>query len=366
MSLVLIFEGRKPVVRIGRMAGQYAKPRSAPTQKLDDGTEVDTYKGDMVNGMDVTDRQPNPQRMLEGYFRSAATLNYLRTLCNGGAASLQSAGSWDMDQVLTPMLKKAYHKVVSHIVDGVSFVDVVAGSTFASIRDSVEFFVSHEGLLLEYEEALTREVAPGKFYDLSAHLIWIGDRTRHIDSGHVHFCSGIRNPIAIKVGPTTSLPDIQALVRKLNPESIPGRLTLITRFGANKVDDMLAPIVKAVQETGISVLWVCDPCHGNTQSAPNGLKTRNFADILTEIQQTMEILDSCGAHLGGVHLELTGENVTECTGGAAELRERHLSQRFRSLCDPRLNYGQSLDIAFRIGHELKKKSAVKVENESLY
>jgi len=357
MSLVLIFEGRKPVVRIGRIAGQYAKPRTAPTETLADGRVVPTYKGDMVNGAAIEEREPSPQRMLEGYYRSAATLNYLRTLCNGGAASLHAANSWDMDQVLSPHLKKAYNKVVNHIVDGVAFVDVVAGSSYASVRDSVEFFASHEGLLLEYESALTREIEPGKYYDLSGHLIWIGDRTRNIDSGHVEFCSGIQNPVAIKVGPTTSIEDAQALVRKLNPNGIPGRLTLITRFGAQKVDAMLPAIVEAVKATNIPVLWVCDPCHGNT-FASNGTKTRNFADILSEVQATISVLDRMGCHLGGVHLELTGENVTECVGGAAELGEKNLTEAFKSLCDPRLNYAQSLDIAFRIGHELKKKRSM--------
>ena len=360
MSLVLIYEGRMPIVRIGRIAGQYAKPRTAPTETLADGTVVATYKGDMVNGAAIADREPLPQRMLEGYFRSAATLNYLRTLCNGGAASLQSASSWDMGQVLSPHLKKAYSKVVSHIVDGVSFVDVIAGSSFAPIRDSVEFFASHEGLLLEYEQALTREIE-GQYYDLSAHLVWIGDRTRKIvdgrHSGHVEFCSGIQNPIAIKVGPSTSPEDAKALVRKLNQHKIPGRLTLITRFGAKKVEQSLPLIVEAVKSTGIPVVWVCDPCHGNTFAA-GGVKTRNFADILTEIQLTMSVLDGMECHLGGVHLELTGENVTECVGGAAELGEKNLGEAFKSLCDPRLNYAQSLDIAFRIGHELKKKRTI--------
>ena len=259
MSLVIIFEGRKPVVRIGRIAGQYGKPRSAPTETLPDGTVVDTYKGDMVNGIGVHERDPAPGRLLEGYFRSAATLNYVRTLCNGGAASLQDAQSWNMENIISPHLNKAYNKVVDRIVDGVAFVDVVGGSSFAPVRDFVEFFTSHEGLLLEYEEALTREVEKEKFYDLSAHLIWIGDRTRNTDSGHVEFCRGISNPIAIKVGPSSSCEGVVDLVKKLNPDSIPGRLTLITRFGAKKVESMLPPIVKAGKgyslPKGFVVFW---------------------------------------------------------------------------------------------------------------
>jgi 3-deoxy-7-phosphoheptulonate synthase len=258
-----------------------------------------------------------------------------------------------LEQVLSPHLKKAYEKVVRHIVDGVNFVDVVAGAAYAPVRDSVEFFTSHEALLLEYEEALTRQVA-NKHYDLSAHLVWIGDRTRDPESGHVEFCRGISNPVAFKVGPTATPEGVVGLVRRLNPNKIPGRLTLITRFGCGKVEQLLPPIVRAVLASGVPVLWVCDPCHGNTIVSAFKIKTRNFSDILQEVQLTMHVLQEAGTHLGGVHVELTGENVTECVGGAAELGEKNLSHCFKSLCDPRLNYAQSLDLAFRIGGELKK------------
>jgi 3-deoxy-7-phosphoheptulonate synthase len=349
MSLVLVHGLRRKVVRIGRFAGQYAKPRSADTETKN-GITLPCYRGDLVNAPEFSEaaRTPDPQRLLEGHKRSALTMNFTRGLIDGGFADLHHPEYWNLDWVQHVPHANEYRERVEAIGESLRFFETLAGQTISDFN-RVEFFTSHEALLLAAEAAQTRRVPrQSGWYNLSTHFPWIGMRTAAVDGAHVEYCRGIRNPIGVKVSPSMSIDWVLQLCEILNPDQEPGRLTLIHRMGAGKIAQHLPRLIDAVRARGHRVLWMCDPMHGNTQTAGNGLKTRAFADILSEIEQSFAIHADCGSRLGGVHLELTGEDVTECTGGARALSEDDLQRAYRSAVDPRLNYEQALELALRI------------------
>jgi len=375
MSLVMTYVGHMPVVRIARLAGQYAKPRSSNTEKVD-GKEVLSFRGDNVNSFSaIGDRNPDPDRLVSAYFHSAATLNYARAVLCGGFANLRRPEIWDFEYVKDPVVMAEYKMICANIVESLHFFDTLEST--ASMPEStlrgVNMYISHEGLLLPYEEALTRPASqygvPSstgyKYYNSGAHFLWIGDRTRQLDGAHVEYFSGIANPIGIKVGPTTKPEELVKLLDKVNPRREVGRVTLITRCGAKKVDQTLPVLITAVKGCGAPVIWSCDPMHGNTNTV-NGYKTRSYDDIFTELSRSFAIHEEMGTILGGVHLEMTGENVTECLGGSSEILGDHLPERYHTYCDPRLNYTQSLDIAFAIAkhhrnsRDKKLKSMLKI------
>lgn len=349
MSLVLVHGMRLPVVRVGRFAGQYAKPRSADTETRD-GVTLPSYRGDFINapGFDETSRRPDPRRMIKGHARSAMTMNFVRALIDGGFADLHHPEYWELGWVGRSDLAAEYHRMVDAIGDSVRFMETLSGEEVHNLN-RVDFFTSHEALLLPYEESMTREVPrQWGWFNLSTHFPWIGMRTAAADDAHVEYMRGIRNPIGIKVGPTVTPDKLLSLIDLLNPEDEPGRLTLIHRMGAAEVESKLPPLLEAVRREGRRVLWIADPMHGNTESTSNGYKTRRFANIRSELEQAFELHAASGTRLGGVHLELTGEDVTECLGGARELVEADLTRAYRSTVDPRLNYEQSLEIAMLI------------------
>ncbi len=354
MSLALVHGLGRRVVRIGRIAGQYAKPRTKDTETRD-GVTLASYRGDIINGIDFTAeaRTPNPARMLTGYERAAMTLNYIRALVAGGFADLHHPENWDLGFMdLAPMASE-YRKAVLSIGRSLDFMENILGTAPDELR-RVDFYTSHEGLLLPYEQALTRRplvktaATRDGWYCLSTHLPWIGARTAEIDGAHVEFFRGIRNPIGIKVGPDMSPAWLKELIRVLHPDDEPGRLTLIHRFGADRIEEALPPLIEAVRETGKTVLWITDPMHGNTTSTSQGYKTRSFDRILAELRAAVSIHNEMGSRLGGVHFELTGENVTECIGGARGISEADLSRAYRTQVDPRLNYEQSMEMAMLI------------------
>ena len=356
MSLVLVHGLRLPVLRVGRFAGQYAKPRSADTEVIE-GVTLPVYRGDLVNGPDFTAaaRRADPMRMVEGHARSAMTMNFVRALVEGGFADLHHSEYWDLDWVERSPLAAEYRQMVDAISDAVHFMETLAGEPIASFQ-RVDFYTSHEALLLHYEQALTRQVPrQWGWFDLSAHFPWIGMRTAALDGAHVEFCRGIRNPIAIKVGPAMHGNQLQRLIEALNPDDEPGRLTLIHRMGAGGIDQHLPRLIEAVKTTGRRVLWVCDPMHGNTEKLGSGVKTRRFANIRSELEQAFDIHAAMGTRLGGVHLELTGEDVTECMGGARDLSEADLARAYKSTVDPRLNYEQALELAMLIVRKSGRK-----------
>jgi 3-deoxy-7-phosphoheptulonate synthase len=353
MSLIIIWRVNLPVIRLARMAGQFAKPRTSPYETLPDGSRVFSFKGDNINGFDSNDREPNPDRLVSAYFHSAATLNYLRSMIAGGVADLHSAPEWKFSNILNEETRKEYEGVVSHLLEGLNFLKAINADQTDSFK-TISLFTSHEGLLLSYEEALTSKVRD-KYYNLGAHFLWIGDRTRDLNGAHIEYFRGISNPIGIKCGPTMTSEELQKLVHILNPDKEAGRLTIITRYGVSKVNQLLPEHIRAVRATKVPVLWVCDPCHGNGIVTEHGIKTRNIADIMSEIEMTFKIHKVEGSILGGVHLELTGEDVTECIGGSEELKSCHLSSKYETFCDPRLNYTQSLDVAFLVANLLRKK-----------
>ena len=349
MSLVLTYGLNTPVTRVGRFAGQYAKPRSSPTQSRN-GQTLPSYRGDSINGRAFTPeaREPDPQRMVQAYTTSSLTLNLVRGLTDGGFADLRHPEYWDLDFMEHSPLAEEYHSIVTAIEDSIDFLETVAATSLDAL-ERVNFYTSHEALLLPYEEAVTRTVPhkPGH-YNLSTHMPWVGKRTNQPENAHVEYARGIRNPIGLKVGPAMTASELTDLVRLLDPEDEPGRLTLITRFGADDVGDRLPGLIEAVQSTGQSVLWICDPMHGNTEKTDSGIKTRRFSTILSELEQTVDIHAAEGSHLGGVHFELTGEDVTECVGGARGLKETDLERAYKSYVDPRLNYEQALEMAFSL------------------
>ncbi|WP_170769765.1 class II 3-deoxy-7-phosphoheptulonate synthase [Ruegeria lacuscaerulensis] len=354
MAMVLTYGAKVPVVKVGRMAGQFAKPRSAPTEVVD-GVELPSYRGDIINELAFTPeaRIPNPSKMLQAYTQAAATLNLLRAFSTGGFADMTRVHSWTLGFTDDQDVQK-YSEIADRIQDSIDFMDA-AGINADTTHEfsTVEFYTSHEGLLLEYEEALTRlDSTSGNWLAGSGHMIWIGDRTRQPDGAHVEFCRGVQNPIGLKCGPTTTAEDLKVLMSKLNPENEEGRLTLIARFGAGKAGEHLPRLVKAVKEEGANVTWVCDPMHGNTIKSATGYKTRPFDSVLREVRDFFGVHQAEGTVPGGVHFEMTGLDVTECTGGVRAVTEEDLSDRYHTACDPRLNASQSLELAFLVAEEL--------------
>ena len=357
MSLVLLYGGKRKVTRIGRFAGQYAKPRSSDVEKRGD-EELPSYRGDMVNqlGFSAEERIPDPERLLRAYERSAMTMNFIRSLAAGGFADLHHPEYWDLGFVNDESLACRYGGIVDAIREAIHFVESVASGGDGDIH-RVDFYSSHEGLHLDYEQAQTRKVPRRTgWYNLATHFPWIGDRTREVDGAHVEYFRGIENPIGVKVGPSMIADELVELIHRLDPANEPGRVTLIHRFGIDRIDAHLPPLVDAVRDAGLTVSWCCDPMHGNTESTSEGLKTRNFDNVLGELEKALEIHQGSDSVLGGVHFELTGENVTECIGGACGLTESDLSTAYKTQVDPRLNAGQSLEMAMLIAERLKRPS----------
>jgi 3-deoxy-7-phosphoheptulonate synthase len=357
MTIALMYGAGSPVVKVGRIAGQFAKPRSDATE-TQNGVELASYRGDMVNAMefDPETRPADPERLISAYYQSAATLNYLRSLARSGYAALDRVAKWNADFIAKSPQGKVFNHIVERINDGLNFINAT-GMNIHTMEELSEarFYTSHEALLLGYESALTRqEKETDGWYNLSAHMLWIGDRTRNPDEAHVEFLRGVENPIGCKVGPSMTREDLLRLCDVLNPQNEAGRLTLISRMGVGKVEEKLPPLVRALKEEGRNILWSCDPMHGNTIKSPNGYKTRKFTDILGEVRKFFAIHKAEGTHGGGVHFEMTGQDVTECLGGAQAISELDLSDRYHTHCDPRLNASQSLELAFLIAELLKK------------
>ncbi|MEM1373728.1 MAG: 3-deoxy-7-phosphoheptulonate synthase class II [Pseudomonadota bacterium] len=354
MAVVLTFAAKVPVVKVGRMAGQFAKPRSAPTE-VKDGVELPSYRGDIINELDFTSeaRLPNPNKMLQAYTQASATLNLLRAFSKGGFADIHQVHAWTLGFTDREESEK-YREMAGRISDALDFMQAAGfTSEFNDEVSTVDFYTSHEALLLEYEEALTRvDSTSGKWLAGSGHMIWIGDRTRQPDGAHVEFCRGVQNPIGLKCGPSTTEEDLKVLMSKLNPENEAGRLTLIARFGAGKVADNLPRLIRTVQAEGANVVWSCDPMHGNTIKSATGYKTRPFDSVLREVQEFFAVHRAEGTVPGGVHFEMTGKDVTECTGGVRAVTDEDLSSRYHTACDPRLNASQALELAFLVAEEL--------------
>lgn len=361
MAVVLTFGASMPVIKVGRIAGQFAKPRSSPVEVID-GVELPSYRGDMVNGNAFTPaaRIPDPMRMLEGYHQSASTLNLLRAFASGGLADLEKVHGWTLDFISDSSQAQRYEEIANQIDDCLNFMHAcgVSSKTTLPLRET-EFYTSHEALLLNYEEAFTRKdtlTDEGGYFSTSAHMIWIGDRTRQIDGAHVEYMRGIKNPIGLKCGPSMETDDLLRLIEKLNPDNTPGKLTLISRMGADKIMDKLPPMLEAVKASGYDVVWCSDPMHGNTVKASSGYKTRRVNDVLTEVEGFFKSHDMVGTHPGGIHFEMTGSDVTECVGGDVQaVSEEDLSNRYHTFCDPRLNANQSLELAFLIADLLQKR-----------
>ncbi len=353
MSLVLLHGMHKPIIRIGRIAGQYAKPRSSDDETID-GVTLPNYRGDLVNLPEFTKaaRIPNPKLLLQGYSCAAITLNFIRALLDGGFADLHHPQRWDLSFVEHSKQADEYHHIVRSIADSLDFLESIDGLRSSNLS-KVDFYTSHEALHLHYEQALTRQLQDGKWYDLSTHLPWIGMRTAKLDSAHLEFIRGIQNPIGIKVGPTATPEWLQQVLEIVNPTGEEGRVMLISRMGAKDIAQCLPPLITAVKATKIPVTWSCDPMHGNTETTAEGIKTRHFDNILSELQQALKIHREMDSHLGGVHFELTGDNVTECIGGARGLAANDLKNAYHSLVDPRLNYEQSLEMAIQLSREFK-------------
>jgi len=358
MAIVLTFGAACPVIKIGRMAGQFAKPRSSETETRN-GVTLPSYRGDIINDLrfDAAVREPDPQRMVQAYSQSAATLNLLRAFAQGGYANLHRVHAWNQHFVADSPQSERYRALADRLTETLDFMAACGlnSDTTPQIRET-EFYTSHEALFLAYEEALTRiDSTSGDWYDCSAHLVWLGDRTRQAEGAHAEFLSGIKNPIGMKCGPTLEPDDLLRLIDKLNPQNEPGRLTLITRMGADKVEAKLPPLIRAVQSEGRQVVWCIDPMHGNTITSSNGYKTRIFDRILDELHGAFAVHLAEGSYAGGVHIELTGQNVTECMGGAQEISEASLAERYHTHCDPRLNASQALELAFMIAEALKRQ-----------
>ncbi len=361
MAVVLTFGAAMPVIKVGRIAGQYAKPRSSPTENQD-GQTLPSYRGDNINGMefDAASRAPDPQRLLKAYGQSAATLNLIRAFAYGGYADLRNVQKWNLEFVSGNPQEDRYRALADKISESITFMEAcgIDGSTVRSIRE-VDFYTSHEALLLGFESAMTRvDSTTGKWYDTSAHMLWIGDRTRQPDGAHVEFCRGVENPIGMKCGPSLPPDELLRLLDILNPKNEAGRIVLISRFGADKVGDGLPPLVKRITAEGRNVVWSCDPMHGNTIKSGNGYKTRHVDAILSEVGSFFDVCSAEGANPGGVHFEMTGQNVTECLGGSQEISEADLHSRYHTHCDPRLNASQALDLAFILADRFKAKRSV--------
>jgi 3-deoxy-7-phosphoheptulonate synthase len=356
MAIVLTFGAACPVIKVGRLAGQFAKPRTATTEEID-GVILPAYRGDMINGMEFTEeaRTPDPERLVRVYNQSASTLNLLRAFAQGGYADLHQVHQWNLDFVAGSSGAR-YADLCARLDETLAFMEAcgVTSDTTPQIRET-EFFTSHEALVLPYEQALTRvDSTTGHWYDCSAHMVWVGDRTRQLDGAHVEFLRGIGNPVGCKAGPSSNPDDLLKLIDVLNPANDPGRLTIITRMGADQVDNKLPPLLRAVKREGRNVVWVCDPMHGNTMKMGD-FKTRSFDRILSEVKGFFAAHRSEGTHAGGVHFEMTGQDVTECIGGAQAITEARLGDRYHTHCDPRLNATQALELAFQISEALKQE-----------
>ncbi len=356
MAIVLTFAGRRPVTKIARMAGQFAKPRSAPFEEVD-GASLPSFRGDMINAADADAdaRAADPERMLQAYHQSASTLNLLRAFAQGGLADLHQVHRWNLSFVEANPARERYQEMSERIADALDFMEVcgINSQTAPTIRET-QLFTSHEALLLNYEEALTRiDSFTGKRYNCSAHFVWIGERTRQLDHAHVEFFRQIENPVGVKIGPTVDADELLRLIEALNPANEPGRLTLITRLGADRIDALLPGLIRAVARAGAEVVWSCDPMHGNTVKSSTGFKTRQFDDILRELRAFFAVHRAEGSYPGGIHLEMTGEHVTECTGGAYRISDSDLATRYLTSCDPRLNADQVLELAYLIADALR-------------
>ncbi len=356
MTIALMYGLKKPVVKVGRIAGQYAKPRSDDLETIN-GVSLPSYRGDIVNGIEFNEnaRKCDPQRLIKSYFYSAATLNYIRCLALGGYASLRNVNSWNEEFASSLSSGKNIEKIIDNINQALSFIDSCGLNSDDFLQlNSAKFFTSHEALLLNYEQQFTRNLTgSNKFYDLSAHMLWIGDRTRGINDAHVEFMRGIENPVAFKVGPSILEDDLIRLIDVLNPKNQSGKITLIARMGADKIANILPNLVKRVKNEGKNVIWSCDPMHGNTVKSSTGYKTRKFDAILAEIKAFLQIHKAAGTFAGGIHFEMTGQDVTECLGGNQNISELDLQDRYHTHCDPRLNSSQSLELAFLIAEELR-------------
>tara|TARA_R110001606_G_scaffold386295_1_gene550248 strand:- start:808 stop:2154 length:1347 start_codon:yes stop_codon:yes gene_type:complete len=359
MAVVLTYAGKCPVVKVGRMAGQFAKPRSSGSEVIG-GIELPSYRGDIINGIDFTEqaRVPDPERLVQVYNQSASTMNLLRAFAQGGFADLHQVHQWNLDFLNTSPAGSRFQSVADKIDDALQFMEACGiGPGLAQLKET-DFYTSHEALLLPYEQALTRKDSlTGEWYDCSAHMLWIGDRTRQLDGAHVEFLRGVQNPIGVKAGPTMDPEDLLRLCDVLNPNNEAGRLNIIVRMGADKVEDGMPKLIQAIQREGKQVVWSSDPMHGNTVKASTGYKTRRVDDVLREVQQFFQVHNAEGSYAGGVHFEMTGQNVTECVGGAFEVTEADLADRYHTHCDPRLNADQSLELAFMISETLKKARA---------
>ncbi len=356
MAVVLTYGAGVPVVKVGRIAGQFAKPRSSATEIVD-GIELPSFRGHMVNddSPDPLARIPDPERLLAAYHQSAATLNLLRAFTKGGFADLTQVHAWNQEFVAASAQGRRYESIAGEIEAALRFMAAcgIDLSTESNLHQ-VDFWTSHEALLLVYEEALTRrDSLTGKYYDCSAHLLWVGERTRQLDGAHVEFLSGVCNPLGVKIGPEARPEEVVALCDKLDPQAVPGRLTLITRLGAGRVEELLPPLLETVKNSGHDVVWACDPMHANTFLSDGGLKTRRFDDVLAEIKGFFQVHKKLGSWPGGIHIELTGENVTECLGGLGDILEDQLDLRYTTTCDPRLNAQQAIDLSFRVAELLR-------------
>lgn len=355
MAVILTYAGGKPVIKVGRIAGQFAKPRSSDTETRD-GVTLPSYRGEMVNKAEFTeeDRIPDPNNMMKGYNMAASTLNLLRAFTKGGYASLERVQAWNQEFVVQSPMGRSYDRLAKQIDHAIQFMHTIGVRQNFPQLDQTDLYTSHEALLLGYEEALTRkDSVTGDWYDCSAHMVWIGERTRQVDGAHVEFLRGVKNPIGVKIGPGYDIDNVKELINALNPENEPGRLTLITRMGIKKVESVLPPLLREMKKEGFNIVWSCDPMHANTYTAESGHKTRNFNDILKEITLFFEAHWAEGTIPGGVHFEMTGDNVTECTGGARNIISDDLHNNYLTTCDPRLNAEQSLEVAFQIAEMIR-------------
>ncbi|MBF0401691.1 MAG: 3-deoxy-7-phosphoheptulonate synthase class II [Magnetococcales bacterium] len=357
MAVILTYGLGKPVIKVGRIAGQFAKPRSSSVE-VQDGVSLPSFRGESVNAPYFSEeaRVPDPRRLERAYFQAASTLNLLRAFTGGGFADLRQLHHWNQDFVAQSPQGQRYAQLADQLGESLRFMKAIGinGGQHGSVLHDVEYFTSHEALILEYESALTRRDSfTGDYYDCSAHMLWIGERTRQLEGAHVEFLRGVKNPIGVKIGPTATADELLGLCDRLNPENEPGRLTLISRCGHSRIETVLPPLLRAMAPEGRSIVWVCDPMHGNTYEAPGKIKTRSMDAILSELKSFFTIHRAEGTIPGGVHFELTGDNVTECLGGSHEIREEHLTERYETTCDPRLNAAQSLDVAFLVAELLR-------------
>ncbi|MCF6196762.1 MAG: 3-deoxy-7-phosphoheptulonate synthase class II [Emcibacter sp.] len=357
MSVAMTYAAACPVVKVGRMAGQFAKPRSSDFE-TENGVELPSYRGDIINGLEFTaeSRIPDPKRMLKAYSQSASTLNLLRAFAQGGYANLHKVHQWNLEFVKNNPASEQYSDMADRIDEALRFMRACGVDADTRELSGTDFYTSHEALLLWYEEALTRvDSTTGRWYDTSGHMLWVGDRTRILDEAHIEFMSGIGNPLGVKVGPTTDMDDLIRILDKLNPQNEAGRITLICRMGADLLEEKLPPVIRRITEEGCQVVWSSDPMHGNTIKSSTGFKTRPFDQVLAEIRRFFRVHRTMGTYAGGVHFEMTGQNVTECTGGAEAITDEKLADRYRTFCDPRLNASQSLELAFLIAESLKEE-----------